>query len=232
MNKWKWYRYFTSGLFLIINFAAVTLNLADYSRYPVIGRRLLYEPYTMLPDIIRMLPSLISYHWVLFIVLLVSMILFFFLIRYSYRWINSKLASGRSYTISIISFMIMILVSITAVRGGFQMKPLRTANAFNSGNISTAYLSLNTTYTVIRSFFQPVLPVFDLMSPDDASACVQKSFLKSPDEEMLDPAYPYLRELSPLNPQNKKNVVIFIMGKLVSTALRKHYREEIIYTLF
>ena len=46
MNKWKWYRYFTSGLFLIINFAAVTLNLADYSRYPVIGRRLLYEPYT------------------------------------------------------------------------------------------------------------------------------------------------------------------------------------------
>ena len=99
-----------------------------------------------------MIPSLIFYHWILFLVLVISMILFFFLFRYTFKWVNSKLSENKSYTIRIISFLILVLVSITAVRGGFQMKPLRTANAFNSENISTAYLSLNTTYTVVRSF--------------------------------------------------------------------------------
>lgn len=208
--NWKWYRRFTSVLFLIINFAALTLNIADYSRYPVIGRRLLYEPYTMLPDIARMFPSLISYHWVLFIVLLISMILFFVLFRFFFRWINSKITEDKSNTLRIISFVILVLVSITAVRGGFQMKPLRTANAFDSENLSAAYLTLNSTYTVARSFFQPVLPVFNMMSNTEASERVQ-SFLRTPEEELLDPEYPFLRKLSPLTPEKKKNVVIFIM---------------------
>lgn len=208
--RFKWYKIIVSSIFFILNIAALALNIADYGYYPTIQRRLLFEPYTMLPDIIRMIPGLISYHYILFTILLSSAALFIYFCKEAFNKISNFIGAGDKISARIISFVIIIPFVILGIRGGLQLKPLRTAHAFNSDNVSLGYLTLNTTYTVIRSYFQPVLQEITLIDERIAREQVQM-LIKSPDEKMLDDNYPFLRQKQPEGAMKKKNVVVFIM---------------------
>ncbi|OGU73165.1 MAG: hypothetical protein A2V93_09355 [Ignavibacteria bacterium RBG_16_34_14] len=210
LRKKKWFRLTIFFLFFVINLTAITLNIADYGYFPTIERRLLWEPYTMLPDIIRMIPGLISNHYVLFISFIIACCGFFLLTRFFYLKIYGKLNLSFNYSSGIISFLLVICFSIIAIRGGLQMKPLRLANAFTYGEIGPGYLTLNTTYTVAMSYFQEQLPEYKFLSDKEANEIVQK-MIKADDEIMLDISYPFLRRKSPNGQMKKMNVVIFIM---------------------
>ena len=57
--RWKPFRVGLLSIFWLSNLAFIGLNLADYIYFPTIQRRLMSEIYTILPDILRMLPSTI-----------------------------------------------------------------------------------------------------------------------------------------------------------------------------
>jgi phosphoglycerol transferase MdoB-like AlkP superfamily enzyme len=96
------------------------------------------------------------------------------------------------------------------VKGRFRNPTLHPGNAFWSSNLVTGYLTLNSSFTVLKSLSQPIVPNYRLLPPDQAAAEVT-TMLCQKNEQMLDPHYPFLRQKSfPDNPK-KLNLVIIIM---------------------
>jgi phosphoglycerol transferase MdoB-like AlkP superfamily enzyme len=210
ITKFRWYRQVVFILFSIINLAAIFVNLADYRYFPTIERRLLYEPYTMFPDISRMLPGLVVHHYMLFLIFIASSAAFIYVVIRVNRMAILKKEFTRRLIPRIAVFIVTGFFVILGIRGGFQLKPLRTANAFTSGKINLGYLTLNTTYTVMSSYFQPLLPEMTLL-PENESKKIVRDLLCAEDEQMLDTAFAFLRVKKTAGEFKKNNVVIFIM---------------------
>lgn len=210
LRKFRSYRVIIFILFVIINSSAIAVNIADYAYYPAAQRRLLYEPYTMLPDILRMAPGLaLEYIW-LFSALVITGVLLAYISKKLYNWFTARINPGFTYLSGIISFLLCTVLCIIAIRGGTQMKPFRIANAFKSSSVSLGYLTLNTTFTVMHSYFQDKLPVLTLMNDSEADELL-KEILNSKDETYIDHEYPFMRKKTPHAEMRKMNVVIFIM---------------------
>ncbi len=204
------YRVTAFVLFIVINTAAIALNIADYVYYPAVERRLLYEPYTMLPDIIRMSPGLAIDYSGLLVILIIIGVLIIIISRMLYKKLSSKFKMSFSYLRAVLSFVVIGVLCTIAIRGGLQMKPIRIANAFPSSNSQLGYLTLNSTYTVMQSYFQDKLPVLDLMTEHEANDIID-GMLRSKDEVFIDKEYPFMRKKIPQEEMHKLNVVIFIM---------------------
>ncbi|MEW6655038.1 MAG: hypothetical protein AB1394_16435, partial [Bacteroidota bacterium] len=187
----KFYRHFFFVLFCIFNLLGIGLNIADYAYYPTIQRRLLFEPFTETLDLIRMAPGLFKNY--------APLILAFFLFAALFVWVAlkvSKLVEKKtlkqfSYWRASVSLALIILFVVTGIRGGLQLKPIRQTNAFFSDSKPLGYLVLNSTYSVIRCYFQYTFPDYYFYSNDEASSIVTE-LIKSVDEEMLDKNYPFL----------------------------------------
>jgi len=197
-------------LFCLLNLLGIGLNIADYAYYPTIQRRLLFEPYTEIPDLIRMVPGLFKNYTPLIIGFLAGLAAFILLSLNVVKLISKRLKQNFSYLSSSIFLVVIIMLTIIGIRGGLQLKPLRQTNAFFSDNRPLGYLVLNSTYTVIRCYFQYTFPEYNFYSQEESSQIIQE-LLKSNDEEMLDKNYPFLRIKKPVEAFQKKNVVLFIM---------------------
>ncbi len=209
-EKVKFSRHIFFMLFCLLNLLGIGLNIADYAYYPTIQRRLLFEPYTEIPDLIRMVPGLFKNYTPLIIGFLASLVAFILLSLKLVKTISKRLKQNFSYLASSITLVVIIVLTIIGIRGGLQLKPLRQTNAFFSDNRPLGYLVLNSTYTVIRCYFQYTFPEYNFYSQEE-SAQIMQELLKSNDEEMLDKNYPFLRIKKPVEPFQKKNVVLFIM---------------------
>jgi len=206
----KWYKITILVLFLLINFVFIALSISDFGYFAAEQRRLLYEPYTMLPDIIRMISSSLAYHYVLFVILLTSTIVFVYVSVKFLKKLDNYFDSDRKYFTESLNFVLLVLTSVIAIRGGFQLKPLRQANAFESDSRSLGYLTLNTTYNVVLSAFQDVLPDVSVMPKPEAERTVLE-MIKDDNEILIDSEYVFMRRKNFEGPPNKLNIVIFIM---------------------
>jgi phosphoglycerol transferase MdoB-like AlkP superfamily enzyme len=156
-----------------------------------------------------MVPGLFKNYTPLILIFIASMLLFIWLSLKAIRLFSKKIVPF-SYLKSAISFALIILVTIIGIRGGIQLKPLRQTNAFFSDNKPLGYLVLNSTYTVIRCYFQYSFPEYNFYSKAESGAIIEE-LVKSSDETMLDNNYPFLRKKIPAEAMQKKNIVIFIM---------------------
>ena len=197
-------------MFCFLNLVGITLNIADLGYYPTIQRRLLFEPFTAVPDLLRMLPGLVKNYLPLILFFAATIIAFVYFTLRLVRKIRAKQTGTFSYAKSSAAFILLILLSIIGIRGGLQLKPIRQTNAFFSDDRALGYLVLNSTYTVLRSYFQQTFPEYNFYTNTDAVKIVE-TMIKSKDEVMLDPEYPFLRRKTALEPMLKKNIVIFIM---------------------
>ncbi|RJQ59305.1 MAG: LTA synthase family protein [Stygiobacter sp.] len=197
-------------IFCLLNLLGIGLNIADYAYYPTIQRRLLFEPYTEIPDLIRMVPGLFKHYTLLILAFVASVVSFVWISLKFSRRIRKRLSPDFSYLKSSIGLVLAIVLTIIGIRGGLQLKPLRQTNAFFSDNRPLGYLVLNSTYTVIRCYFQYTFPEYNFYSQEESSSII-KELVKSDDEEMIDNQYPFLRIKTPVQPMQKKNVVVFIM---------------------
>lgn len=196
-------------LFCFLNLVAITLNIADLGYYSTIQRRLTFEPFTAVEDTIRMIPALFQHYFHLIIALILSIIIFIFLFIKFFKKIGYR-DSKFSYKKSILTFIILIILSVIGIRGGLQLKPIRQTNAFFNDNRPLGYLALNTTYTVFRSYFQYNLPEYNFFNKKDLLAYIQK-LIYSQNEKIIDPNYVFMREKFSEHKLSKKNIVIFIM---------------------
>lgn len=196
-------------LFCILNLLGITLNIADLGYYPTIQRRLTFEPFTAIDDTIRMIPALFKNYAHLIIAFIISVFAFV----YSSKKLFQKIGfanSNFSFKKSFFFFVFIISLSVIGIRGGLQLKPIRQTNAFFSDNRPLGYLALNTTYTVLRSYFQYSLPEYHFYNQNEIINEVQE-LVYSNDEKMIDNDFVFMRRKNPIKQINKKNIVIFIM---------------------
>ena len=206
----KWYQVIVIALFLIINLTALFTNIADYGYFETTQRRLMYEPYTMFGDIARLIPASIGFHYVLFIIFIAGAFVFVYTFLKLIRRLDKDIALNRKLFIEITSLLLIAFITVTAIRGGFQLKPLRQANAFTSSSQALGYLTLNTTYNVVRSYFQPLLPDISRIPKSEADKYILE-MLKDDNETIIDTQFVFMRKKYFPGQPRKLNVVIFIM---------------------
>jgi phosphoglycerol transferase MdoB-like AlkP superfamily enzyme len=206
----KWFKLVLLILFWSLNLIFITFNLADYGYFPVTQRRLMSEIYVMFADIMRMLPSMFSDYYYLFLALATGGALFIFTIWHLFKKLDNLIIYQFNLWRNIGCLILLILLITVGIKGGIQRKPIRQAHAFWSDNRITGYLTLNSSFTVLKSLFQASLPQHHFLPENEATTKVA-AMLCQQNEQMLDSQYPFLRRKSfPDNPQ-KSNLVIFIM---------------------
>lgn len=201
-NIYLWSVYFT-------NILGIVLNIADFGYFPTIQRRMTFEPFTAVEDTLRMIPSLIISYFYLLVIFLLFAFIFFKVIK---KIINKISSVEYSFSYKVFAFELIIIIIFTTIgiRGGFQLKPIRQTNAFFNDNRSLGYLALNTTYTVLRSYFQYSLPDFHFYSNKDVKSEI-KELIFSKDESLVDSNYFFMRIKNPKSNPERKNIIIFIM---------------------
>lgn len=208
--RWKPLGIVLFTLFCAANIAGIALNLADYGYFPEVQRRLVTELTAMTGDIAGMVPGLVRDFWPLFLLLAALAAAFVWLSRGLLRWLDRRIAYRFNVLREAASLVLLVALAVLGVRGGLQSKPLRPAHAFRTTNWAVGYLTLNTTYTVLRGTAQVRLPDFRPL-PDSAAVEMVAGMVKAPNEEMLNPRYPFLRRRIVAPVPDRHNLVVLIM---------------------
>ena len=207
--KYKWVRITLFSIFCFLNLLAVSLIFADLGYFPTTQKRLSYELYAMLPDIVGMIPGLINNYFLLMFAFICASIVFVIIIKKLVKPVYDRSVHKFVLVKSIVWFVIVIFLTIIGIRGGFQLKPIRMTNAFFSEKKVLGYLTLNTTYSVLKSYFQYTLPEHKFM-PNQTAASITQAMIKSENEELMDSNFTFMRKKN--YPQSaKNNIVIFVM---------------------
>ena len=192
------YRFYENTLFLliiIVNVITIVLPFSEYGYYAVTERRLSYEVYFMIKDIINILPGLIITHYILVSILIAFSISVIISSLFFFNKFDKKIKSTTGFISEFAYLTLLVIFSVIFIRGGLQMKPLRQANAFPNNNLELGYLTLNTPYTVIRSIFQDTLKEIDKLDQKEA-VTVLRNLLNNPEEKYIDDNYPFMRTFS------------------------------------
>jgi phosphoglycerol transferase MdoB-like AlkP superfamily enzyme len=209
-TRWKWFRGVIISLFWMLNLSFITLNLADYGYFPVVQRRLMFEVYTLVGEILTILPTLLVDFWYLLLFLAISGFLFVFLSWKLFKRADKAIEYAPVLWKEIVCLVILMLLMVPGIKGGLQRKPIRQAHAFFSINRSIGYLTLNSTFTILKSILQASVNERRLM-PDEKAVRLVEKMIRDQNEEMLDPKYPFLRKKSHAGAPQLKNIVIFVM---------------------
>jgi len=102
-----------------------------------------------------------------------------------------------------------MLLGIILIRGGFQLKPMRPADAFLNDNSITGYLVLNTPYSIIQSGFQDDIEKFSFMAGEDAEK-ISRSLFADSNESFINNDFAFLRKTNYPGQVKKLNVVVLI----------------------
>ena len=140
------------GLLVLLNLPGILLNVIDWEYFKFIGRRLSNEWHTIGHDIARQAGQIGLHYWYL-AVPLVALV-------YALWWLcpmptPAELAApaGRwRWMQRSVEFMLTVGLVVLGLRGGWQLKPLRTGAAFEQQPAVLGHLVLNSTFTVLKSF--------------------------------------------------------------------------------
>lgn len=210
-------------LFLSYGFA-IGLLWANHLYYGDAGRHITFEVFTIKKNIGTMLKLVFTHYLLETILVLIGFGGLYFLLFRGWKQLIHILSTGKiKYFQYIIWLVIHILILIFLVRGGFQLKPLRMANAFQTDNLYRGQLTLNGYYTFISSQFARKGALREWMPIDSAIAITQQLVLSN-DEKLLTPRYPLLRQKSPSTffpPLDKpKNLVLIVVESLSAEYLQ------------
>lgn len=208
--RYKWYEAIVILLFFIINAVMFTLSIADYGYFKETERRMSYEVYVMIWDVVKILPSLMLSHFILLFILLLMFYLFYKLFAFVYKKLKQQNFSRINVSGGIIGFIILLGLIVLSARGGFQLRPIRPANAFTSNNYVLGYLILNTPFNVLTSLDQDELKPMKFM-PEEESRNLTREIIKSDNEQFVNDSYTFQRIRTSKTEPKKMNVVIFIM---------------------
>lgn len=197
-------------LIVFINLFAISISFVDYGFFFVTERRISYEVYIIFSDIVTILPGLISNHFFISSLILISTIAIIYFSNMFIVKFQNRFSRQSTFIYEFVFWIVLILFSVIAIRGGLQLKPLRQANAFTNDNVELGYLALNTPYTVIRGLFQDNIKIVESLGYEESINIIQ-SLLASDNENFVNKEYPFLRVTKSDSSFNKKNVIIFIM---------------------
>ena len=149
----KIYQKILFGWFLFSNILVFLFDIADIGYFPYVRKRMTIDVFNLLgrkSDFIDLLPSYIKEFWYvsLFVVLL---IVFFVLINHKIHRLYSN-ATNLNFVKQIGIWVITFGLSIIAIRGGLQLKPILANSALLYTSSQNANLILNTPFSIIHSY--------------------------------------------------------------------------------
>ncbi|MBP6624638.1 MAG: LTA synthase family protein [Chitinophagaceae bacterium] len=142
-----------SFIYILSNSLAFIFDLSDIGYFPFVRKRMTAEVFHLIgnkSDFIDLLPSYLSKFW--YVSLAILSIIGFFI--YLNKKINKKLKiiENQSFSvINIILFLVFSTVSILAIRGGIQLKPIQNNSVLLVANHDEAPIVLNTPFSIMHT---------------------------------------------------------------------------------
>ena len=140
------------GLFVLLNVPGFLLNVIDWEYFKFIGRRLSNEWNTIGDDIARQAGQIGAHYWYLAIPLAGLVYLLWRLCPMPTLAETSTAGGPRQWGLRGLEFVLLVGLVVLGIRGGWQLKPLRTGAAFEQQPAVLGHLALNSTFTVLKSF--------------------------------------------------------------------------------
>ena len=144
----QWLRALLVGL----NMPGILLNIIDWEYFKFIGRRLSNEWNTIGHDIARQAGQIGLHYWYLAIPLAGLVYALWRLCPMPTRAEVATPAGPWGGVQRTAEFMLTVGLVVLGLRGGWQLKPLRTGAAFEQQPAVLGHLALNSTFTVLKSF--------------------------------------------------------------------------------
>ena len=188
----------TTFLFHLANFLIIAFNSLDSIYFRFIQKRSTADLFSFITtgdDTLRLIPQFAADYWYVFLLALVLCWLGFRADQRIPKPVSPPRLSAPWFLFNFGSLILMAGLTILAIRGGFQLKPLRTLNAVEVAGMKNAPLVLNTPFTLMKTFNKETIR--------------HKSYFG---EEALHDIYvPVLKGAVKAEGMNRKNVVIIIM---------------------
>ncbi|MBC5992372.1 LTA synthase family protein [Pontibacter cellulosilyticus] len=184
--------------FILTNAPFIALALVDVEFFKFIGKRSSNEVATITADIMDQLGQLMQNYW--FIVL--GFILVVYLLAKVYPSLKEPYTFQKNILLRAMRLLFMAALAVLAIRGGWQLKPLRVSHAFILEPAALGHLSLNSPFTFIKGIGKPQLELKNYF-PNQESLLAAMAF---------DPAKYSQQNGEPLN----ENVVVIILESFAS----------------
>jgi arylsulfatase A-like enzyme len=140
------------GLLVLLNMPGILLNVIDWEYFKFIGRRMSNEWNTIGHDIARQAGQIGLHYWYLAIPLAALVYALWWLCPMPTRAELAAPAGRWRWVQRSLEFMLTVGLVVLGLRGGWQLKPLRTGVAFEQQPAVLGHLVLNSTFTVLKSF--------------------------------------------------------------------------------
>ncbi|MCB0386209.1 MAG: hypothetical protein KDD43_12520, partial [Bdellovibrionales bacterium] len=141
----QWFKAIKLTLFISLNLVFVSCNLADIELYQFTGRRMTLELFNLADDIQDQFFQMALYYWYLtFAAVVIGYGLYKLFPHYQHLheeqrpWWKRMIGGG-----------LLLMMLTLAARGGWQLKPLKTTNAFVFSGETRGVLALNSTLTLL-----------------------------------------------------------------------------------
>ncbi|QIX62952.1 LTA synthase family protein [Hymenobacter sp. BT18] len=139
-------------LYLVLNALGLMVNLADWEYFKFIGRRTSNELTTIGDDVQRQAGQLLANYWYLFVpfFLLLGALWYF----YPMPKTTAMHQAGQTRKVWLrwgVEALLVAGLAVVGIRGGLQLKPLRTGAAFAQQPAILGHLALNSTFTFLKS---------------------------------------------------------------------------------
>lgn len=192
-------------------FVLIFLNSVDSIYYNFTLKRSTADIFDFIrtgDDTWRLLPQFIVDFWY---VLLLCGLLIFALLKVFHRLVPAQLwlsGGAKAFGLQFGALLLTAGLSVLAIRGGFQVKPLRIINSVEAAGVKNAPLVLNTPFTIMKSVGKSTLKVQPYFSA----------------EQLKEIFVPVLEGAESARPQ--KNVVIIILESFSKEFMGEPYGKE------
>ncbi|MDK9700457.1 MAG: sulfatase-like hydrolase/transferase [bacterium] len=199
---------------------------ADFHYYEEAGHHLTFEVKGIKGDLGSMTKLLFSEYWFSAILMIAFLVFMVWTLKKQFNPLRKRQSERivpKHWWGYVPIALLMILIAVFGIRGGFQLKPMRMTNAFQGDNVLSGHLALNGWYTVVTSAFANEATIKELL-PDSIAFKETRRMIIGQGDKFLDDKYPMFRQataLSPIyTPEEKPNVVLIVVESLTAMYLK------------
>lgn len=186
-------RTFLFILFFVSNLFAFVFDIIDIAYYPYVHKRMTADVFHLIgkkSDFINLLPNYMSSFWYIILLILGFGMLFYVVCKRIFKEANSFQWNIKS----ILRYLLLIAISIIAIRGGLQLRPITLSNASIIRNNKNVLLVCNTPFSILKTFENEQIHTVNILNNDEVN-------------EYFHPIKNYQSNI----PFQKKNVVFIIL---------------------
>lgn len=146
-QKATWIQRATFAYFIACNLAFITINVVDAEWFKFTGRRVTLAWFHLQQDIQSQAWTMVSYYWSLSLLVLVTC----GLLWWSYPKMEADELAPKAFWKRIFEYAIVAICLFTALRGGYQFKPLGLNDAYAVSSADIGALTINSTFSLIKN---------------------------------------------------------------------------------